>query len=40
MKKGKENKSILGWHMDKKKNPISAPSIHVNALMGAGSLWP
>jgi len=30
----------LGWHRDRKENPISAPSIHVGALMGAGSLWP
>jgi hypothetical protein len=28
----------LGWHMDKKENPISAPSIHVGALVGASSL--
>jgi len=26
--------------MDRKENLISAPSIHVGALMGAGSLWP
>ncbi len=25
---------------DKKENPISAPSIHGAALVGAGSLWP
>jgi hypothetical protein len=30
----------LGWHRDRKENPISAPSIHVGALVGAGSLWP
>jgi hypothetical protein len=29
----------LGWHKDRKENPISAPSIHVGALVGAGSLW-
>jgi hypothetical protein len=26
--------------MDREENPISAPSIHVGALVGAGSLWP
>jgi hypothetical protein len=26
--------------MDRKENPISAPSIHDGALVGAGSLWP
>jgi len=26
--------------MDRKENPVSAPSIHVGALVGAGSLWP
>jgi len=25
----------LGWHRDRKENPISAPSIHVGALVGA-----
>jgi hypothetical protein len=30
----------LGWHRDRKENPISAPSIPVGALVGAGSLWP
>ncbi len=30
----------LGWHMDRKENPISAPSIHDGALVGAGSLSP
>jgi hypothetical protein len=29
----------LGWHRDRKENPISAPSIHVGALVGAASLW-
>jgi hypothetical protein len=29
-----------GWHRDRKENPISAPSIHVGALVDAGSLWP
>jgi hypothetical protein len=28
------------WHRDRKENPISAPSIQVGALVGAGSLWP
>jgi hypothetical protein len=26
--KGKEKKVNLGWHRDRKENPISAPSIH------------
>jgi len=26
----------LGWHRDRKENPISGPSIHVGALVGAG----
>jgi hypothetical protein len=26
--------------MVRKENPISAPCIHVGALVGAGSLWP
>jgi len=26
--------------MDKKKNLINAPSIHIGVLVGAGSLWP
>jgi len=30
----------LGWHRDRKENPISAPSIHVGALVAAASLWP
>jgi len=30
----------LGWHRDRKENPMSAPSIHVGALVGAASLWP
>jgi hypothetical protein len=36
--KGKEKKVNLGWHRDRKENPIRAPSIHVGALVGAGSL--
>jgi hypothetical protein len=28
------------WHRDRKENPISAPFIHIGALVGAGSLWP
>jgi hypothetical protein len=39
-RKGKEKTVKLGWHMDEKENPISAPSIHVGALVAAGSLWP
>jgi hypothetical protein len=38
--KGQRKKVNLGWHRDRKENPISAPSIHVGALVGAGSLWP
>ncbi len=38
--KGQTKKLNLGWHRDRKENPISAPSIHVGALVGAGSLWP
>jgi hypothetical protein len=38
--KGQTKKVNLGWHRDIKENPISAPSIHVVALVGAGSLWP
>jgi hypothetical protein len=37
----KQRKKInLRWHKDRKDNPISAPSIHVDALVGADSLWP
>jgi len=35
---GQTKKINLGWHMDKKDNPISSPSIHVGALVGVGSL--
>jgi hypothetical protein len=38
--KGQRKKLNLGWHRDRKENPISAPSIHVGALVGAASLWP
>jgi hypothetical protein len=38
--KGQTKKINLGWHMDRKENPIGAPSIHVGALVGANSLWP
>ncbi len=38
--KGQTKKVSLGWHRDRKENPISAPSIHVGALVGAASLWP
>jgi hypothetical protein len=40
VEKGQIKKVKLGWHRDRKKNPITAPSIHVGALMDAGSLWP
>jgi hypothetical protein len=29
LRKGKEKKVNLGWHRDRKENPISAPSIHL-----------
>ncbi len=32
----RKKKSTLGWTKDRKENPISAPSIHVGALVGAG----
>jgi hypothetical protein len=35
-----KKKVNLGWHKDRKENPINAPSIHVGALEGAGSFWP
>jgi hypothetical protein len=38
--KGQTKKVNLGWHRDRKENTISAPSIHVGALVGAGALWP
>ncbi len=38
--KGLTRKVNLGWHRDRKENPMSAPSIHVGALVGAGSPWP
>jgi hypothetical protein len=38
--KGQKKNVNLGWYRDRKDNPISAPSIHVAALVGAGSLWP
>jgi hypothetical protein len=34
-----KKKVNMGSHMDKKENPISAPSIHVGALMNASSFW-
>jgi hypothetical protein len=37
--KGQTKKVNLGWRRDRKENPISAPSIHGSALVGAGSLW-
>jgi hypothetical protein len=36
----KKKKVNLEWHMDKKEKPISAPSIHVGALVNVSSLWP
>jgi hypothetical protein len=39
-KNGQTKKINLGWHMDKKDNPINSPSIHIGALVGVGSLWP
>jgi hypothetical protein len=33
--KGQRKKVNLGWHKDRKENPISAPSIHIGALVGA-----
>ncbi len=39
LRKGKETKINLGWHKDRKEKPINAPSIHVGALVGVGSLW-
>ncbi len=36
---GQRKKVKLGWHRDRKEIPISAPSIHVGALVGAASLW-
>jgi hypothetical protein len=38
VEKGQRKKVNLGWHRDRKQNPITAPSIHVGALVGAGSL--
>jgi hypothetical protein len=40
LRKDKQKKVKLGWHRDRKENPISAPSIHVAALVAAASLWP
>jgi len=39
LRKGKQKKVNLGWHRDRKESPISAPSIQIDALVGAGSLW-
>jgi hypothetical protein len=38
--KGQTKKVYLIGHKGRKENPISAPSIHVGALVGAGLLWP
>jgi hypothetical protein len=37
VEKRQTKKVNLGWHEDKKNNPINAPSIHVGALVGARS---
>jgi hypothetical protein len=34
--KGQRKKVNLGWHRDRKESPISAPSIHVGALVHSG----
>ncbi len=39
-KKKAKKKVNLGWHMDRKKKPICAPSIHVGAPVNDSSLWP
>ncbi len=39
VEKEQRKKFNLGWHRDRKEKPISAPSIHVGAVVGAGSLW-
>jgi len=39
-KKTTKKKINLGWHKDRKKKLIIAPSIHAGALMGVGSFWP
>ncbi len=38
--KGQTKKLNQGWHRDRKEKHIGAPSIHVGALVRAGSLWP
>jgi hypothetical protein len=38
--KGQRKKANQGWHRDRKENPISAPSIHVGALVGAAHSGP
>jgi len=35
--KGQTKKINLGWHKDRKENPVNAPSIHVGELVGLGS---
>jgi hypothetical protein len=37
VEKGQTKKVSMGWHRERKENPINAPSIHVGALMGDGS---
>ncbi len=39
LKKGKQKKSTWDGIGIKKKNPINAPSIHIGAQVGVGSLW-
>jgi hypothetical protein len=39
VEKGQRKNFNLGWHKDRKEKPIRAPSIHVGAVVGAGSLW-
>jgi hypothetical protein len=38
--KDKKKKLDVGWGENRKESPISAPSIHVSEVAGAGSLWP
>jgi len=38
VKKGQRKKVHLGWHINRREKPISTPSIHICALVGASSL--
>jgi len=38
VEKRQTKKINLGWHMDRKDNHINAPSIHIGALVGVGSI--